>query len=445
MTVKEIAFLIKELESQLGKCMRCGMCQAVCPLFEQTSHEADVARGKLALLDGLIQEMFETPDRVYKSLNKCLTCGSCEANCPSGVNILEIFIKAKAILTGYMGFSLIKKIALRRMLAYPKTLNILLKFVDMFQRNFVKQASKVVGIPCARIDLPFFGRRHFVTMVSEPFHNIVSFLNTPRGNSNIKVAFYVGCLIDKFFPSVAQSAVDILNHYGVGIYIPENQACCGMPAISLGDIETFNQLLHNNLDKFEKEEFDYLITSCATCTFTIKKIWNMMVKDDSKKTKIRVKELADKTLDIHQFIVSKLGVLMPSNSSKQANLNSEQTRIITYHDPCHLKKSLGVYYETRALIKANDRFCFVEMPDSDRCCGMGGSFNIRYYDISAAIGKLKRNNIVASKCVTVATACPACMMQLSDMLSRAGDKIEVKHSIEIYAQSLKRRYSTYTS
>ncbi len=95
--------LMRELESQLSACMRCGMCQAVCPLYAQTGREADVARGKLALLDGLLQEMFDRPDSVAERLNKCLLCGSCQANCPSGVRVIEIFLKARAVLAGFSG------------------------------------------------------------------------------------------------------------------------------------------------------------------------------------------------------------------------------------------------------------------------------------------------------------------------------------------------------
>ncbi|MBG0780268.1 MAG: (Fe-S)-binding protein, partial [Desulfotignum balticum] len=89
--MKELANLVKELEDQLVTCIRCGMCQSVCPLFEQTRKEADVARGKLALLTGLMENMFTDPDGVNERLNRCLLCGSCASNCPSGVNVVEIF------------------------------------------------------------------------------------------------------------------------------------------------------------------------------------------------------------------------------------------------------------------------------------------------------------------------------------------------------------------
>ena len=91
--VKALAQLMRELEEQLVVCMRCGMCQAVCPLFAETGREADVARGKLALLDGLMQELFKDSKGVQERLNRCLLCGSCASNCPSGVKVLDILSK----------------------------------------------------------------------------------------------------------------------------------------------------------------------------------------------------------------------------------------------------------------------------------------------------------------------------------------------------------------
>jgi glycolate oxidase iron-sulfur subunit len=102
-SLKVLAKLVKELDDQIVVCMRCGLCQSVCPLFAETGREADVARGKLALLDGLAQELFVNPQGVHDRLTRCLLCGSCAANCPSGVKVLDIFIRARAILAGYMG------------------------------------------------------------------------------------------------------------------------------------------------------------------------------------------------------------------------------------------------------------------------------------------------------------------------------------------------------
>lgn len=429
--MKALTELMRELENQLTVCMRCGMCQAVCPLFAETGREGDVARGKLALLDGLLQEMFKDPQGVYERLNRCLLCGSCAANCPSGVNVMEIFIKARAILTGFMGLSSAKKLVLRGMLSHPEIFDRMAEWGSKFQKIFTKPANDVIGTSCARFVSPLIGNRHFVPLAETPFHRRIPSLNTDRGRSGFKVAFYVGCLIDKFFPDIAQDVVHVLNYHGVGIFMPEGQSCCGIPAISSGDTVTFNRLVRKNLQIFDAQKFDCLVTSCATCTSTIKEIWPMMADKDSGDVKKRVGEIAKKTLDIHQFLVSKVGLEKVEPDDRTLPVD------ITYHDPCHLKKSLGVSSEPRSLINANPAYRLKEMPESDRCCGLGGNFNLQYYDLSSNIGQIKIDHIKASGCSSVATGCPACMLQLSDMLSKAGEKIAVKHPVEVYMELLK--------
>ena len=426
--IKGLTKLMRELEDQLVVCMRCGMCQAVCPVFAETGFEADVARGKLALLDGLLNEMFKDPQGVYERLNKCLLCGSCAANCPSGVSVLEIFIKARAILTGFMGLSPAKKMILRGMLSRPEIFDRIVEWGSKFQKIFTMPANEIIGTSCARFVSPLLKDRHFMPLAPMPFHRKTPSLNTARGRSGLKVFFFVGCLIDKIFPQIAQDVIDVLNYHEVGIFMPQKQGCCGIPAISSGDLKTFNRLLRYHLKIFDAEKFDYLVTACATCTSTIKKIWPMMADKESDFMESRVIDIAQKTLDISQFLVSEVGL-------ENSGIGGIGTTVdVTFHDPCHLKKSLGVAAEPRSLINANPGYRLKEMPESDRCCGLGGSFNLQYYKLSSNIGKLKRDNIKASGCSVVATGCPACMLQISDMLSQSADKIIVKHPIEIYRE-----------
>ncbi len=427
--MQTLANLIKELEDQLVACMRCGMCQAVCPLYAETGRESDVARGKLALLDGLRQEMFDDPNGVSERLNKCLLCGSCAANCPSGVNVLEIFIKARTILTGFKGLSPAKKLVLRGMLSRPELFNYLMEWAPKLQNLFTKPASTAIGTSCARFVSPLLGYRHFKPIASTPYHSSVPELDTPAGSAGIKVAFYVGCLIDKIFPHIAEAVVDVLDYHGIGIFMPPDQGCCGIPAVSSGDFETFQRLVQHNLRLFGDNDFDYLVTACATCTSTIKKIWPLLAQHNSGLDEAQVASIARRTIDINQL-------LAPRIDTQTTRGEATETVAVTYHDPCHLKKSLGVTLEPRALIQANPAYRLIEMAKADRCCGLGGSFNLQYYDLSAKIGRLKRDHIKASGCSVVATSCPACMLQISDMLSQSGDNIRVKHPVEIYRESI---------
>ena len=110
--------------------------------------------------------------------------------------------------------------------------------------------------------------------------------------------------------------------------------------------------------------------------------------------------------------------------------------MITYHDPCHLKKSLGVSDQPHTLLKSLSGYRFREMAKPETCCGCGGSFLLKQYESSKAVGERKRDNILKSGAEVVATACPACLLQLSDLFSRGGDKIRVRQVIELFAENL---------
>ncbi|BBO84333.1 glycolate oxidase iron-sulfur subunit [Desulfosarcina ovata subsp. sediminis] len=421
-----LARLMRELEDQLGACMRCGMCHSVCPLFEQTGRETDVARGKLALLSGLMERMFDDPQGVSRRIDKCLLCGSCTASCPSGVHAQEIFLKARAVLGGYMGLSPANRVILRGMLSHPALFDRLAEWAARFQALFTRPANDVLNTSCVRAMSPWFQDRHFQLLAAEPFHRQVPFLDRPAGKSGLKVALFTGCLIDKIFPHVARSVVRVLEHLGVGIYLPENQGCCGIPALSSGDMQTFEKLLAHNLRRFSTGAFDVLVTACATCTSTIHKVWPQMA---GRRYRQEALQLADRTMDISQFLVRESGLpALPESSAAP--------RMVTYHDPCHLKKGLNVFKEPRAVINAAPGYRLKEMAEPDRCCGMGGCFNLKYYGLSREIGRKKAAQIMNTRADVLVTGCPACMIQMADMLSQAGSGIAIRHPLELCAEAL---------
>lgn len=425
--VHQLAGMLHELDDQMVACMRCGMCQAVCPVFAESMNEGDVARGKIALLENLSHEMIKDPGGVQEKLNRCLLCGSCAFNCPSGVKVLDIFLKARVIVNSYMGLSPIKKAIFKGLLTKPALFNSLLDVASRFQSLFTKPASEIIGSSCARINAPVVGDRHFMPLAKTPLRKLEPSRSTPPGKGGYRVAFFPGCVVDKIYPQVGQAVLKALDHHGIGVYMPAGQACCGIPALASGDKESFDKLVMANLELFEKESFDYLLTPCATCTATMHEIWPLMSGDKSQGVQERIAALSAKVVDVSQFMVDVLQAALPAEGSGLR---------VTYHDPCHLKKSMEVSEQPRALLRSNPGVEFVEMAEADYCCGCGGSFNLQHYDLSKDIGTRKRDNIVATKADVVATSCPACMLQLSDMLSRHQDKVAVKHVMEIYAETL---------
>ena len=115
--LKELAKKLESLDDKIISCMKCGLCQPVCPIFNSTMQEADVARGKLALIDNLSKHILTDANALAEKLERCLLCGSCQASCPPGVKIIDIFIEAREVVFGYVGLSIIKKFIFRQMLA----------------------------------------------------------------------------------------------------------------------------------------------------------------------------------------------------------------------------------------------------------------------------------------------------------------------------------------
>ena len=425
--LENLAKELKSLDDKLVKCMRCGTCQSVCPVFGETMKESDVTRGKLALLSNLAAKLIDDPQTVREKLDRCLLCGSCQSACPSGVSILDIFMRAREISAQYMGLNPVKKIIFRTMLCNPRLFNFLMAAGRPFQPLFMRDQKNAPHTACAPLMKPFMGDRRVPVMPETTIHEKYGDYDTPVGKSKIKVLFFPGCMGDKVYTNVTEACLKIFRDFGVGVRIPQNLACCGIPALASGDVKSFKTMLAHDIDIIKNIECDYIVTACSSCTETIGELWAKYAADMPTYAD-EAKKIGAKAKDISAFIVDVLKADLSAVSE-----GAEKTKI-TYHDSCHLLKSLGIGKQPRELVKANGDYEFVEMKEADRCCGCGGSFTLTHYDLSRKIGQRKRDNIVASGAKTVACGCPACMMQLSNMLALNNDDIKVKHVAEIFAE-----------
>lgn len=429
--IKELIRLLKELEKDFVSCTRCGMCQAVCPLYGQTGRETDVARGKIVLVENLAKEILDDPGAVKHRLDRCLLCGSCEAVCPAGVPLLKVFLKARVLITGYRGLSPLKKAVFRGFLSNPNRFDALMKWTARIQGPFSKNASQIPGSSCARFMSPIIGSRHFVPIASEAWHKKASrsFADSQNGK-RIRAVFYPGCLVDKVLTRVADAAMKMFDYHGVDVYVASQVPCCGIPALSAGDQSTFESLIKHNINVLSSLNYDFIVTPCATCAATIRKIWPAMSGNLAYDLREKILAISEKTREINEFMVDTLCV----KAAKEPV--SPCAKTVTYHDPCHLKKSLGIENQPRTVLAATGNVRLAEMRDSDQCCGMGGSFNLEHYELSQKIGRKKLQAILETGADEVATGCPACMLQIIDLLSRAGYSMAVKHPVEVYAEAL---------
>jgi glycolate oxidase iron-sulfur subunit len=235
-----------------------------------------------------------------------------------------------------------------------------------------------------------------------------------KGRGEIKVAFFIGCLLNYVYPETAASIMRILTLHGVDVIVPRSQLCCGAPVLAAGDEKAARTLAERNVRCLEADKVDWIVFGCASCALTMQRDYPRLLPG--------AESFASKITDISEFIHARLGY---------SNLPIEET--VTYHDPCHLRWGRGVGEPPREILRRSSRY--LEMERAGDCCGLGGSFSLSHYDVSCALGKAKVEAIQARGADLVATSCPGCMLQLEDQLARAGMKTPVLHAARIYEMS----------
>jgi glycolate oxidase iron-sulfur subunit len=280
-----------------------------------------------------------------------------------------------------------------------------------------------------RFPLPFIGgQRHFPKIASRPFQSRHPEI-IPGEPGRPRVVYFVGCMTNFIYPEIGEAAVALLKSLGCTIIIPKNQHCCGFPALSGGDLDTFRELAERNLAALENHQADYIMTACASCGGAFHRMYPRVLGERFPDLADRFQALSEKAVDA-SVLLQKLG-LNPDQGSSPLHE-------ITYHDPCHLR-SRGIVRQPRELLRAVPGLSLVEMKNADSCCGLGGTFTIHHYGISLEINTQKTAAIKSTGVQTVVTGCPGCMLQLSDGLQQAGSRARVLHTLEVLARNLLQR------
>lgn len=399
-------------------CTRCGMCQAVCPVYRNTLVESDSARGKLTLLSALHEELTSSPKETLKRLERCTLCGGCQTTCPRGVSTVDAFLLARKALHEAGALSGTKRTLLRQAFADPERTATLAARFAWVQRFFTKTED-----PDARIALK---KSYPVPKVVRPFLKDRG-LNPQESQAGDgpKVLLFSGCLVDKVYPFVGEGLVGLLTEAGVRVEIPEGQGCCGIPLLSGGDVEAFADVVRSHLSLFGGEDFDFIVTPCATCTHALKELWlKAEGLDDSERKSLE--GIASKVMDGSQLLAS-LG-----DTPEEGDVE-EESLVVTVHDPCHSRHSLKNTRHVRELVKQAGH-TLVEMEAG--CCGLGGSFGVSHRSLSLEIGATCLQRMEATGADVVVTTCPGCMAQIEALLTASGSSMKVRHAVELFGDEM---------
>lgn len=421
---KEAETHLLEAAKEFQKCMQCGKCRSVCPVFREMGNELYVARGKNKLAEKLVSGELEITERVEDAINECLNCKTCSANCPAGVSPEHVVLRLRWYITTQKGLHFFKALIFRQLLwrKWPITLGCAI--VGIAQKLLFGIGPKN---PVRHL-FPLFGfskRRNFPQLAIRSAQSQLPEVNRSKtGQAKMRIGYFTGCAGNLIYTNVAKSVVDVLTAYGYEVVIPKKQKCNGTPVLANGDYEGAKRLMEHNFELFRQYDLDAIVVSCSSCGMSLKKEIKVFIDDSPE-----LSEFTGKVYDINEFIEEKIDI-RPEHLGKVPYK-------VTYHDPCHMVRGQGVKDQPRDLLKMIPGVEFTEMKNADTCCGSAGSYCITHYDTSIKINNHKIKDIQDAGVDMVATACPTCVMHMADNLAQHESKEDVRFVVEILADSLR--------
>jgi L-lactate dehydrogenase complex protein LldE len=246
----------------------------------------------------------------------------------------------------------------------------------------------------------------------------------PSAKGRPRVGLFVTCLVDLFRPSVGFAAVKLLTDAGCDVEVPASQTCCGQPAYNSGDKASAGEIARRTIAAFEA--YDYVVAPSGSCAGMLRLHYPALLQGD-REWAGRAKAFGVKVHELISFLVNVRGV---------ATVDAKLEARATYHDSCSGLRELGVREQPRKLLRSVKGLELVELTDADVCCGFGGTFAVKYPDISNAIVERKAERIADTGADMLLAGDLGCLMNMAGKLSRQGRRIAVRHVAEVLAGEL---------
>lgn len=408
--------LLKKLDySILQQCMHCGMCLPTCPTYVETKRERNSPRGRISLMRAIADEELEISALFADEMYYCLGCLACVTACPAGVNYVELFetARADAERSGVQGpgpRDFWRWLTLEVLFMRPRLLRALGLGLRWYQQTGLERLVQTLKLtrflPKKLRELEPQTPRMAVKFSNQ----LIDEVESPTGQKKYRVALLTGCVQDLAFSNINRDTADVLLANGCEVVTPSVQYCCGSLHGHNGAPHLARELARRQLDMFEVESLDAIITNAGGCGSHLKHYGHLLHEDSQYAARAALWD--SKVKDIHEWLVE-IGFRKPATGCG--------TSSTTYHESCHLCHGQKITAQPRSILAAIPGLKVTELPESNWCCGSAGIYNITQPEQSAKLLKRKLGNIDQTKAESVVTSNPGCHMQLLNGLRCSQD------------------------
>jgi len=407
------------------RCIKCGACANVCPVYQTVGGHV-FGHIYISAIGIILTAFFHGLDKAAEIVRACIGCRACVTVCPSQIDLESIILHLREVVGDEEGIGAGKTLVFKKVMRNRKLFHTLIRAASLLQKPVTKGERTIRHLPMFFSSLTEW--RTLPAIAEKPLRDIFDSIPQKVEKPRYRVAFFGGCANDFLYPELGRDLVKVMNYLGVEVFYPQEQSCCGIPALYSGDRETAVELAEQNVSAMLAGNPDYVLTTCPTCSMALQRDFVDHLRDNPVWAE-KAERLSSITMDAAKFIADVL-------DAADAFKGMADPVKVTYHDSCHLKRGAGVWEQPRALLAASGREV-VEMAHADRCCGFGGSYSFTSHpNIARNILADKVADIEKTGAACVAMDCPGCMMQIRGGLEKQSTAIRAAHTIELLAETI---------
>ncbi len=377
---------MKDIDEIAAVCSDCGNCLEACPVYNAEWIEPNSPRGKVNLIKALVDGRLEPGALNRRFIYQCLLCGSCQYICTKGVDFVEMMVNYRNTASGGRKIPFLKKVIL------------------YFYQSFL--FKKFTGV----VDL--LARTPLRRKLTIPRRRPAKLKWQNKKEKTYDILLFPGCVLTYFYPEIIKKVYTFLEKRGFSVVLPRHLECCGAPYFTQGWGKKFLSFRKKNTKVFSQYRFKYLVVPCGTGVGTFRNYYDLEEIEIYELTEFFYKYIKDAAVKPDQF---KTGV--------------------TWHDPCHHLKGLGIEEAPRHFMRQLGED-FID-DKSGLCCGFGGIFSVGFPSLSQKILKRREERLKELGAGTVVTSCPGCYLHLRENFARSKEKKrEVKFFIDLFDDHL---------